>query len=81
MAIATKAPRPAPTAKPARSDSPAILARPEPNAREARTLTEESTANPKTNGTARTVFAKAQAASGTTPTRPTMIVSAQPMSI
>src|SRR4029077_2668347 len=42
MAIATKAPRPAPTAKPPRSDSPAILARPEPNAREARTLTEES---------------------------------------
>ena len=32
------------------------------------TLTEESSANPKTSGTARTVLAKAHAASGMTPT-------------
>ena len=67
--------------RPLRRASPDILLRPAPNASDARTLTEERTAKPKTRGTASTVFAKAHAASGITPTLPTMIVSAQPMSI
>jgi hypothetical protein len=58
-----------------------MRARPPPNACDAQTLTEESNPNPKTIGTASTVLAKAHAANGTTPTWPTIIVSAHPMSI